>query len=231
MMNPPLPATPTPPGPDELTEALAQLYVIAAAEDERRKTTDAKLSAAQNAIGFIVTLAGGSVALAFLQTPIYDLWHAVVIVALTVSVGFFVWAAHKIVQANDPAFYQSRIAGSVRRLLDAGKSKQELQRDAIDDLVANIDVNTETTNKRLTLYRAAIQNIRKGVIAAGSVPFVVLLAYGINAVSPQPAPFLRVNAAVTTGSPASLAPINAVTALPGVTPMPALRESNPHRAH
>jgi hypothetical protein len=218
-------------GPDELTEALAQLYVIAAAEDERRKTTDTKLSAAQNAIGFIVTLAGGSVAFAFLQTPIYDLWHAVVIVALTVSVGFFVWAAHNIVQANDPAFYQSRIAASVRRLLDAGKSKQELQRDAIDDLVANIDVNTETTNKRLTLYRAAIQNIRKGVIAAGSVPFVVLLAYGINAVSPQPAPFLRVNATVPAGSPSSPAPISAVTALPRVIPLPALRALNPPRPH
>lgn len=143
-------ATPKPTDDGAIAEALEQISAIEDGEDDRRKTTDAKLNTAQSAVGFIVTLAGGSIALAFLQTPIYDLWHALVILALLVSVGFFVWAAVKIVAANDPTAYQSRTSSGVRRLLYEGKTKRELQLDAIDDLVCNVEHNGATNNARLT---------------------------------------------------------------------------------
>lgn len=188
---------------EALSEALDQLTTIEKGEDERRKTVDAKLSSAQNAVGFIVTLAGGSVALAFLQSPVYDVWHGCVILSLTIAVGFFVWAAHKIVVGNDPAPYQSRVAPSVRRLLKEGKTKQDLQRDAVNDLVANITANAERNNTRMTYYRAAIDNIRKGVFAAGVVPVVVLIAYAANALVGERLPAaLRIPNA--TASPTSI---------------------------
>jgi hypothetical protein len=217
-----------PPGPhneDAVTEALNQLTAIAAAEDDRRKTTDSKVSAAQAAIGFIVTLAGGSLALAFLQTPVYDLWHGLVILALMVSVLFFVWAACNIVAANDPKPYQGRHADGVLRMLDEGRTKQELQRDAIADLISNVNANTETTNDRLTSYRAAIENIRKAVIAAGFVPFVVLVGYTVNAIGGNCVPpALRITTTAPSTTPSatcvgptqasSLKPKHAATAVP-----------------
>jgi len=207
---------------DAVAEALAQISVIEGGEDDRRKTTDAKLSSAQSAIGFIVTLAGGSVALAFLQTPVYDVWHALVILALLVSVGFFVWAAVKIVAANDPSPYQTRTATAVRRLLLEGKTKRELQLDAISDLVDNIERNGETNNTRLTLYRAAIENIRKGVIAAGLVPLIVVAGYAVNAFggSALPRP-LRIGNEAAPASSATPSPAPSVT--PGSRPAPNAR--------
>jgi hypothetical protein len=164
-----------------LQEALEQISAIVAEEDDRRKNTDAKLSAAQAAIGFIVALSGGSLALSYLQSPHYDLWRGLVLVSQTVSVGFFVWAAWKLFAASDPSPYQRRIAASVQRMVTEGRTKRELQEDAVKDLVSLADANAATTNKRLTLYRATIENIRKGAIAAACVPLTALIGYGANA--------------------------------------------------
>jgi hypothetical protein len=208
-----------------IAEALDQLKDIEADEDDRRKTTDAKLSSAQNAIGFIVALAGGSVALAFLQMPSYDLWHGLVIVALTIAVLFFVWSACQIVAANDPRSYQGRTAAGVRRMLDQGKSKEELQLDAIGDLVSNVNANVETTNKRLTLYRAAIENIRKGVIFAGLVPAIALIGYILNAfVATQLPSYMRITVVATASPTASPAPLKSQS------PSPSVKQKIPSKA-
>ncbi len=206
---------PAKPSDDEaIAEALEQISTIDAGEDDRRKTTDAKLGPAQSAIGFIVTLASGSVALAFLQTPVYDLWHALVITALLVSVGFFVWAAVKIAAANDPTAYQARTASGVRRMLYDGKTKRELQLDAIDDLVSNVRNNGAVNNQRLTLYRAAIENIEKGVIAAACVPVVVVLGYLANAFCGAHLPTMLRLASPVVGAAPSAAPPPRGSAVP-----------------
>ena len=162
---------------DATTEGLAQLIDIAHDEDERRKTADSKLSSIQNALGFIVTLAGGTIAIAFLQAPSYDVWHILVLLLLAIAVFFLIRASLKIFEANDPKPYQARVAGGVRKMLNASATKIDLQNDAINDFVANITQNIERTNERLGLYREAVHNVRLGVVAAGIVPALVFLSY------------------------------------------------------
>lgn len=151
------------------------------ASEERRKTTDGKLAGAQSAIDFMATLAGGSLALTFLQAPVYDLWHVLVLLSLSMSVVFFGLAAHKVVQANDPRGFQVRRASATSELLERSVSKRELQLDAIKGYLSIIKANDATLNARLTLYRATIENIRKAILCAGAVPVILLLGYVISA--------------------------------------------------
>lgn len=165
---------------NELEETLKQLQTIVDDEGERQKSTDTKLGTAQNAIGFTVTLASGSLLLTFLQSPSFDFWHVVALGVLTLGIGFFVWAGILIVKAYEPVHYQRQTADGVVFELWKTNSKTHLLRQAILDLLSIARWNSHVNTRRLSLYQDALGKLRLGIIFIGLVPATVLIAFLLN---------------------------------------------------
>lgn len=170
-------------GDDVVQEALRQMERLDDNEQKRRGVADDKLGNLQNTIEFIVTLVAGSFVVATFQDKPSQLnaWRLLVYVALAAALLFFVWAATQITSANDPVGFEVRTAKGILRKVRETKTKRALLEDALSDYASMIDRNHRKVDERLTLYRAAIKNIIKGVYCLAAVPILFFAsAFGGN---------------------------------------------------
>ena len=166
----------TPPPQETLDEALRELEALEEQENDRRRGTDAKISALQGTIGIIVTLVAGSASITGLKSTPLTLWSFLTYLAFGSAIAFFVWAAQQVRKASDPQRIYSRTPQGILQLLESDGSKRGLVLDAINDYKSLILKNQDITNNKLTWYRASIENIIKGVYCLCAVPAVLFVS-------------------------------------------------------
>jgi hypothetical protein len=165
--------TPAQPSDDALSEALRQLELLNEQAEDRRRNTDAKLSAIQGTSGLVLTVVAGFVGLIGVSRPLPPtVWTVLEYLALGGASFFFVWAMQKVRKASDPRNFQGRTVRGVMRILREQSTKAALLEDAINDYGALIDENNKATDIKLTYYRAAIENIIKGVYCLAAIPII-----------------------------------------------------------
>jgi hypothetical protein len=165
--------TPAQPSDEALSEALRQLELLDEQAEDRRRNTDAKLSAIQGTSGLVLTVVAGFVGLIGTSSRLPPTaWTVFEYLALGGASFFFVWAMQKVRKASDPQNFQQRTVRGVIRILRERSTKTALLEDAINDYSGLIDENNKATDIKLTYYRAAIENIIKGVYCLAAIPII-----------------------------------------------------------